>query len=66
MIKDAAAALPCEGANPPIPALTRSPRLDHCAADERFSLHFRHLPRDYSLAIRWLEPSFFLTTRSWN
>jgi hypothetical protein len=28
-------------------ALTPQPRLDHCAAHERFSRQYRHLPRDY-------------------
>src|SRR6185295_20008019 len=32
--------------------------------DERFPRHLWHLPRDYSLAIRWLRPSF-LTRDHW-
>src|ERR1700716_445038 len=44
--------------------LTPSPRLAHGVGDERFPRHLWHLPRDYSLAIRWLRPSF-LTRDHW-
>src|SRR3979409_2141344 len=38
--------------------LTPCPSVPHGVRDERFPRHFRHLPRDYELAIRWLRPSF--------
>lgn len=40
--------------------LTAPARLPHGAKHERPYPHFRHLPRDYELAIRWLRPSFLL------
>ncbi|WP_314946497.1 hypothetical protein [Bradyrhizobium cosmicum] len=38
--------------------LTRGGLIAHMSPDERSPRHLRHLPRDYELAIRWLEPSF--------
>lgn len=38
--------------------LTPGPFVAHMSPYERSPRHLRHLPRDYELAIRWLEPSF--------
>src|SRR5436305_15234490 len=44
--------------------LTRGGLIAHMFRHERSPRHLRHLPRDYELAIRWLEPSFLNTIES--
>src|SRR5882672_3959336 len=50
--------------NSAVSALDATPRAAAWCRDERFPRHLWHLPRDYSLAIRWLRPSF-LTRDHW-
>ena len=44
--------------------LTRGPFVAHGGRHERPPRHLRHLPRDYELAIRWLEPSYLKNIES--
>ncbi|MGY3239861.1 MULTISPECIES: hypothetical protein [unclassified Bradyrhizobium] len=41
--------------------LTEGAFVAHMSPHERSPRHLHYLPRDYELAIRWLEPSFLKT-----